>query len=107
MKNTSLEIEQIIDNSGIKNLEGNISILSDIMNDTINSEYEEEDNIEFTTDQKNYKPIILTPNLRNKIPTINLQQIEYNKMKFKQEYAEKSLSRELKNMDEFDTKKES
>ena len=105
-KNTSLEIEQIIDNSGIKNLEGNISILSDIMNDTINSEYEEEDNIEFTTDQKNYKPIILTPNLRNKIPTINLQQIEYNKMKFKQEYAEKSLSRELKNMDEFDTKKE-
>ena len=105
-KNTSLEIEQIIDNSGIKILEGNISILSDIMNDTINSEYEEEDNIEFTTDQKNYKPIILTPNLRNKIPTINLQQIEYNKMKFKQEYAEKSLSRELKNMDEFDTKKE-
>ena len=105
-KNTSLEIEQIIDNSGIKNLDGNISILSDIMNDTINSEYEEEDNIEFTTDQKNYKPIILTPNLRNKIPTINLQQIEYNKMKFKQEYAEKSLSRELKNMDEFDTKKE-
>ena len=105
-KNTSLEIEQIMDNSGIKNLEGNISILSDIMNDTINSEYEEEDNIEFTTDQKNYKPIILTPNLRNKIPTINLKQIEYNKMKFKQEYAEKSLSRELKNMDEFDTKKE-
>ena len=40
------------------------------------------------------------------IPTINLQQIEYNKMKFKQEYHEKSLSREIKNMDEFDIKKE-
>ena len=105
-KNTSLEIEQIIDNSGIKNLEGNISILSDIMNDTINSEYEEEDNIEFITEQKNYKPIVLTTNLRSKIPTINLQQIEYNKMKFKQEYHEKSLSREIKNMDEFDIRKE-
>ena len=104
---TNIENEQNIDNSGIKTLEkGNISILSDIMNDTINSEYEEEDNIEFITEQKNYKPIVLTTNLRSKIPTINLQQIEYNKMKFKQEYHEKSLSREIKNMDEFDIKKE-
>ena len=103
----NIENEQNIDNSGIKTLEkGNISILSDIMNDTINSEYEEEDNIEFITEQKNYKPIVLTTNLRSKIPTINLQQIEYNKMKFKQEYHEKSLSREIKNMDEFDIKKE-
>ena len=103
----NIENEQSIDNSGIKTLEkGNISILSDIMNDTINSEYEEEDNIEFITEQKNYKPIVLTTNLRSKIPTINLQQIEYNKMKFKQEYHEKSLSREIKNMDEFDIKKE-
>ena len=104
---TNIENEQNIDNSGIKTIEkGNISILSDIMNDTINSEYEEEDNIEFITEQKNYKPIVLTTNLRSKIPTINLQQIEYNKMKFKQEYHEKSLSREIKNMDEFDIKKE-
>ena len=104
---TNIENEQNIDNSGIKTLEkGNISILSDIMNDTINSEYEEEDNIEFITEKKNYKPIVLTTNLRSKIPTINLQQIEYNKMKFKQEYHEKSLSREIKNMDEFDIKKE-
>ena len=104
---TNIENEQNIDNSGIKTLEkGNISILSDIMNDTINSEYEEEDNIEFITEQKNYKPIVLTTNLRSKIPTINLQQIEYNKMKFKQEYHEKSLSREIKNLDEFDIKKE-
>ena len=103
----NIENEQSIDNSGIKTLEkGNISILSDIMNDTINSEYEEEDNIEFITEQKNYKPIVLTTNLRSKIPIINLQQIEYNKMKFKQEYHEKSLSREIKNMDEFDIKKE-
>jgi len=103
----NIQDEQNIDNSGIKTQEkGNISILSDIMNDTINSEYEEEDNIEFITEQKNYKPIILTTKLRSKIPTINLQQIEYNKMKFKQEYREKSLSREIKNMDEFDTKKE-
>ena len=105
--NITIQNEINIDNSGIKTLEGgNISILSDIMNDTINSEYEEEEYIEFITEQNNYKPMKLTPNLRNKIPTINLQQIEYNKMKFKQEYAEKSLSRELKNMDEFDTKKE-
>ena len=103
----NIENEQNIDNSGIKTLEkGNISILSDIMNDTINSEYEEEDNIEFITEQKNYKPIVLTTNLRSKIPTINLQQIEYKKMNFKQEYHEKSLSREIKNMDEFDIKKE-
>ena len=103
----NIENEQNIDNSGIKTIEkGNISILSDIMNDTINSEYEEEDNIEFITEQKNYKPIVLTTNLRSKIPIINLQQIEYNKMKFKQEYHEKSLSREIKNMDEFDIKKE-
>ena len=105
--NITIQNEINIDNSGIKTLEGgNISILSDIMNDTINSEYEEEEYIEFITEQNNYKPMKLTPNLRNKIPTINLQQIEYNKMKFKQEYHEKSLSRELKNMDEFDIKKE-
>jgi hypothetical protein len=77
------------------------SIMSDIMNDTINSEYEDEENIEFIPEDKIYKPIIL----KIKIPKINLKQIEYNKMKFKQEDAEKSLSRELKNFNEFDMKK--
>ena len=105
-KNIYLEKEMSIDNSGLKPSEGEISILSDIMNETINSEYEEEDNTQFLSNQENYKPIILTPNLRNKIPKINLEQIEYNKAKFKQEDAEKSLSRELKNLDEFDIKKE-
>ena len=105
-KNIYLENELSIDNSGLNPIEGEISILSDIMNETINSEYEEEDNTEFLSNQQNYKPIILTPKLRNKIPKINLEQIEYNKTKFKQEYAEKSLSRELKNLDEFDIKKE-
>ena len=77
------------------------SIMSDIMNDTINSEYEDEENIEFIPEDKIYKPIIL----KIKMPKINLKQIEYNKMKFKQEDAEKSLSRELKNFNEFDMKK--
>ena len=76
------------------------------MNDTINSEYEDEEYIEFISLQKNYKPLILTENLKTKIPKINLEQIEFNKMKFKQEDAEKSLSRELKNFDEIDLKKE-
>ena len=105
-KNIYLENEISIDNSGLKPIEGEISILSDIMNETINSEYEEDDNTQFLSNQENYKPIILTPNLKNKIPKINLEQIEYNKTKFKQEDAEKSLSRELKNLDEFDIKKE-
>ena len=98
----------IIINPTLESIDDNAdnTILNDIMNDTINSEYEEEENTEFIWDEKNYKPIILTPNLLNKIPKINLEQIEYNKMKFKQEDAEKSLSRELKNFDEIDTKKE-
>ena len=75
------------------------------MNDTITSEYEDDENIEFISLPNNYKPLILTPNFKNKIPKINLGQIEFNKMKFKQEDAEKSLSRELKNFDEFKTKK--
>ena len=85
--------------------ENNNSILSDIMNDTITSEYEDDENIEFISLPNNYKPLILTPNFKNKIPKINLGQIEFNKMKFKQEDAEKSLSRELKNFDKFKTKK--
>ena len=98
---------QEIDNSLLQSIDGNNSILSDIMNDTITSEYEDdEDNIEFIPSQKNYKPLILTQNFKNRIPKINLQQIEFNKMKFKKEDAEKSLSRELKNFDEFDIKKE-
>ena len=95
-----------ISNSLINSIDGNESILSDIMNDTINSEYEDEEYIEFISLQKNYKPLILTENLKTKIPKINLEQIEFNKMKFKQEDAEKSLSRELKNFDEIDIKKE-
>jgi hypothetical protein len=97
---------QDISNSLINSIDGNESILSDIMNDTINSEYEDEEYIEFISLQKNYKPLILTENLKTKIPKINLEQIEFNKMKFKQEDAEKSLSRELKNFDEIDLKKE-
>ena len=106
-KNKFLQNNQdIINNSLLNSIDGNSSILSDIMNDTINSEYEDEENIEFISLQKNYKPLILTQNLKNKIPKINLEQIEFNKMKFKQEDAEKSLSRELKNFDEIDLKKE-
>ena len=106
-KNKFLQNNQdIINNSLLNSIDGNSSILSDIMNDTINSEYEDEENIEFISLQKNYKPLILTQNLKNKIPKINLEQIEFNKMKFKQEDAEKSLSRELKNFDEIELKKE-
>ena len=106
-KNKFLQNNQDIMNTSLLNsIDGNSSILSDIMNDTINSEYEDEENIEFISLQKNYKPLILTQNLKNKIPKINLEQIEFNKMKFKQEDAEKSLSRELKNFDEIDLKKE-
>ena len=104
-KNKYISNIEDINSSIENNPEGNNTILSDIMNETINSEYEEEENIEFISFQKNYKPLILTPTLKNKIPKINLEQIEFNKMKFKQEDAEKSLSRELKNFDEFDTKK--
>ena len=89
------------ENNNNNKIEEENSIMSDIMNDTINSEYEDEENIEFIPEDKIYKPIIL----KIKIPKINLKQIEYNKMKFKQEDAEKSLSRELKNFNEFDMKK--
>ena len=105
-KNKYSQNIQDINNSLLNSIDGNESILSDIMNDTINSEYEEEEYIEFISLQKNYKPLILTENLKTKIPKINLEQIEFNKMKFKQEDAEKSLSRELKNFDEIDLKKE-
>ena len=105
-KNKYSQNNQDISNSLINSIDGNESILSDIMNDTINSEYEDEEYIEFISLQKNYKPLILTENLKTKIPKINLEQIEFNKMKFKQEDAEKSLSRELKNFDEIDLKKE-
>ena len=43
-------------------------------------------------------------NNKFRIPKINLVQIEYNKRKFKQEDAEKSLSREIKNYDDEDIK---
>ena len=105
-KNKYSQNIQDISNSLINSIDGNESILSDIMNDTINSEYEDEEYIEFISLQKNYKPLILTENLKTKIPKINLEQIEFNKMKFKQEDAEKSLSRELKNFDEIELKKE-
>lgn len=73
-----------------------------ILNDTITSEYEDDENIEFQPLSNNYCPIKL--NNKFKIPKINLIQIEYNKRKFKQEDAEKSLSREIKNYDEEDLK---
>jgi hypothetical protein len=100
-KNNNKIINEENNNNNNNKTEEENSIMSDIMNDTINSEYEDEENIEFIPEDKIYKPIIL----KIKIPKINLKQIEYNKMKFKQEDAEKSLSRELKNFNEFDMKK--
>ena len=73
-----------------------------ILNDTITSEYDDEDNIEFIPISNNYYPLILGTNFE--IPKINLEQIEYNKRKLKQEDAEKSLSREMKDYDEYDLK---
>ena len=73
-----------------------------ILNDTINSEYDDDDNIEFTPISKNYYPLKL--GAKFEIPKINLEQIEYNKRKLKQEDAEKSLSREMKDYDEYDLK---
>ena len=99
--NNKIINEENNNNNNNNKIEEENSIMSDIMNDTINSEYEDEENIEFIPEDKIYKPIIL----KIKIPKINLKQIEYNKMKFKQEDAEKSLSRELKNFNEFDMKK--
>jgi len=69
-----------------------------ILNDTINSEYDEDENIEFIPLSNNYYPVKLEGKF--KIPKINLEQIEYNKRKFKQEDAEKSLSREIKDYDD-------
>ena len=71
-----------------------------ILNDTITSEYDDDENIEFTPLSNNYYPIKLEGKFE--IPKINLEQIEYNKRKFKQEDAEKSLSREIKDYDEYD-----
>lgn len=104
-RNKYLQNIENIDDSLLKTFDENNSILSDIMNETITSEYDDDENIEFISIPRNYKPLILTPNFKNKIPKINLGQIEFNKMKFKQEDAEKSLSRELKNFDKFKTKK--
>ena len=73
-----------------------------ILNDTINSEYEDDDNIEFMPISNNYYPLKL--GTKFEIPKINLEQIEYNKRKLKQEDAEKSLSREMKDYDEYDLK---
>lgn len=73
-----------------------------ILNDTITSEYEDDENIEFLPIANNYYPIKLDGKF--KIQQINLEQIEYNKRKFKQEDAEKSLSREIKEYDECDLK---
>ena len=58
-KNKYSQNIQDISNSLINSIDGNESILSDIMNDTINSEYEDEEYIEFISLQKNYKPLIL------------------------------------------------
>ena len=69
-----------------------------ILNDTITSEYEDDENIEFIPISNNYYPIKLDGKFD--IPKLNLEQIEYNKRKFKQEDAEKSLSREIKEYDE-------
>ena len=73
-----------------------------ILNDTINSEYDDDENIEFVPLTNNYIPIKLEGKFN--IPIINLELIEYNKRKFKQEDAEKSLSREIKDYDDEDFK---
>jgi hypothetical protein len=73
-----------------------------ILNETITSEYDDEENIEFIPISNNYYPLKLDKKF--KIPKINLEQIEYNKRKFKQEDAEKSLSREIKDYNEDDLK---
>ena len=73
-----------------------------ILNDTITSEYDDDENIEFLPNNNNYCPLKLDKKF--KIPKINLEQIEYNKRKFKQEDAEKSLSREIKDYTEDDLK---
>ena len=95
-KNKNVNLKNAID---IKYIEEINSIEEDsILNDTINSEYDDDENIEFTPLSNNYYPIKLEGKF--KIPKINLEQIEYNKRKFKQEDAEKSLSREIKDYDE-------
>ena len=93
-KNVDLKIS-----NDIKFIEEINSIEEDsILNDTVNSEYDDDENIEFISLSNNYYPIKLEGKF--KIPKINLEQIEYNKKKFKQEDAEKSLSREIKDYDE-------
>ena len=95
-KNNGKNSKNIIDYKYIEEIN---SIEEDsILNDTINSEYDEDENIEFTPLSNNYYPIKLDGKF--KIPKINLEQIEYNKRKFKQEDAEKSLSREIKDYDD-------
>ena len=82
-----------------QNMEELNSIEEDsILNDTINSEYDDEENIEFIPFINNYNPIKLKGKFI--IPKLDLKQIDYNKRKFKQEDAEKSLSREIKEYDE-------
>ena len=93
-KNKNIDYQYIEDLNSIEE--------DSILNDTITSEYEDDENIEFIPLSNNYYPIKL--NGKFKIPKINLEQIEYNKRKFKQEDAEKSLSREIKDYDEYDLK---
>ena len=92
-----------INNNDSKYMEEITSIEEDsILNDTITSEYDDDENIEFLPNNNNYCPLKLDKKF--KIPKINLEQIEYNKRKFKQEDAEKSLSREIKDYTEDDLK---
>ena len=73
-----------------------------ILNETITSEYEDDENFEFFPPTNNLCPIKLDGKF--KIPKIDLGQIEYNKRKFKQEDAEKSLSRDIEGDDSEDLK---
>ena len=107
IKDLSREEENILFNIKNNNINNNKyidelnSIEEDsILNDTITSEYDDDENIEFTSLSNNYYPIKLEGKFE--IPKINLEQIEYNKRKFNQEDAEKSLSREIKDYDEYD-----
>ena len=93
--------KEIIDYQNIYEMTNSVEEDS-ILNETITSEYEDDENFEFFPPTNNLCPIKLDGKF--KIPKIDLGQIEYNKRKFKQEDAEKSLSRDIEGDDSEDLK---
>ena len=93
--------KEIIDYQNIYEMTNSVEEDS-ILNETITSEYEDDENFEFFPSTSNLCPIKLDGKF--KIPKIDLGQIEYNKRKFKQEDAEKSLSRDIEGDDSEDLK---